>query len=193
MRTSLIASALCLSLIAGPVAAQQAEGPTQPAPSAAQKELGQLQSRIKELRSELQDIQSSALENHPELKKQRNELQTLIRDTIKKNGVDVDKRVQQMRDMRKQAQSGDISQEEKQALAKKFQKTRSSLQQAQQKAMQSEAVQKARQAFEQALMTAMKESNGETEALVKELREKQTQFRKMLMKKMQQKRSGGNS
>jgi len=155
----------------------------QQAPGRSQ-EMVELQQRVQKLQKEVQELQQKALDNNPELKQQRDDLQALVESKMQAEGVDAEAEQERMKEIRGKMQGGDVSKQQQQELAKEYREKRSTIMKARQSAMQDEEVQKAQKQLREDLQAAMKEQDPEADQLIadyrvamKELRQKARQSR----------------
>jgi chromosome segregation ATPase len=178
---SLFSAAL---MVAGPVAAQQAQGPEGGAPQPKQKgdpELRNAQKKVRDLRQQLGKIQQKAMENNPELKQKRSELQELMKSKVKEQVDGADQKMARLKEIRQKLRNNkDIPKGERQKLMKEFQSTAQAFQQAQQKAMKDPEVQKAQKAFREDMRAAMKKEDPNTDQLIQDLQQARKDFRQKL-------------
>jgi chromosome segregation ATPase len=183
---------------AGPVAAQPAQGPEGGAAQPKAKgdpELRNAQKKMRDLRQQLGKIQQKALDNNPELKKQRSELQELMKSKVKSQVDGADQKMARLKEIRSKLQGDkDIPKAERKKLMQEFQKTAQTFQQAQQKAMQDPEVQKAQKQFRDDMRAAMKKEDPNTDQLIQDLQQARKEFQKKLQDRfsgMGSKKQGG--
>ena len=169
---------------AGPVAAQSAQGPEGGAPQPKAKgdpELRNAQKKVRDLRQKLGKIQQKAMENNPELKKQRKDLQSLMKEKVKAQVDGADQKMARLKEIRQKLRNNkDIPKAERQKLMKEFQQTSQGFQQAQQKAMKDPEVQKAQKQFRKDMRAAMKKEDPNADQLIQDLQQARKEFRQKL-------------
>jgi len=189
MRNLIIATLAALPML---VALPAVQAQTQSAlPAGVEQELRQLKQEIDALKSQVATIQREALESHPELERQRDDLARLIRDTADERGFDAQASKQRLEELQQRYKSGDLSSQEKQQVASEFESEREALQNAQKQILQDEDVVAARGRFAADMSAAMVEEDPRAEALIEELKDLTEEFREALMAAMAQQRGGG--
>lgn len=126
-----------------------------------------------ELQQKLNKIQQETVEAHPELKEQQDAFGELLLAEMKSKGHTPEQDLARLKEMRDELRSEGTPKEERQQLMVEFQQKAQAYKKAQQEALQSEKVKKARGELVQAITTAMRERNPETDKLLEELRQKQ--------------------
>lgn len=182
-----ILTGLALSaLVATPVAAQPAPGGgSGKGPGMMQKkgdpELRNAQKKVRDLRQKLGKLQQKAMENNPDLKQQRSDLQALMKKKVKAQVDGADQKMARLKEIRQKLRGNkDIPKGERQKLMKEFQQTAQSFQQAQQKAMKDPEVQKAQKQFRSDMRAAMKEEDPNADQLIQDLQQARKEFRQKL-------------
>ncbi|MFO7822014.1 MAG: hypothetical protein R6V56_08200 [Lentisphaeria bacterium] len=137
--------------------------------------------RTQQIRKKLGEIQTKTMKENPGLERQQQALQKLVEKKMEAQGFKSEGAIEELKTIRNKLQgSKDMPAEKREKLMQEFRTKAGKMQQAQQKAMQSEQVQKARQAFEDKLLGAMQEQNKNVKALVEELKETQKQMQAMI-------------
>jgi len=177
--------------------AQKGPQTEQQAPSAAngRQALAQTQRKLQNLQRELGKLQQKTLKKHPELAKQRKDLQDLVVSTMKDKGHTPEKDMQRMQEIRKKLQSKDAEKGEKQKLVKEMRDHQRSLIQARRDAFQDKKVQQKSGEFRDNLIAAMKDTDPDAESLIKEYNQTrqqlQQQVRQMRSQQKQMQKQGG--
>lgn len=127
---------------------------------------GGLQAEVQALQEELIEIQTQAVENAPELQRQADELQLLVRETMENAGFDLDGMVSRFEALQTEFDTPDLDDDRRAAILAEAQEIQSDLQQGQQMAMQDSDVLEAQQRYESDLIDAMRQENPETDALL---------------------------
>lgn len=153
--------------------AEAAEEPTQK--EKRQELVQQYQKTVKKL----QQIRDEAVTENPSLQEQSRTYEDRIEQAIKDSGYDLEAGREKLKEMGGRFQDEDLSQEEREALAAEFQAERQKLQQAQQQASQQEEVVAAYRKLQENVITAMKEQDPQTEALMQRLRDLRQQLQAM--------------
>lgn len=119
----------------------------------------------------LQAIRDEAVTANPSLQEQSQAYEDQVEQAVNDSGYDIEAGREKLKEMGGRFQDEDLSQEERQELAAKFQAERRKMQQAQQQAMQREEVVAAGRKLQEDILTAMKEQDPQTEALMQRLRD----------------------
>ena len=178
-----LVSCLALGLIlafASPVLAQEGQN------SQGNQQMGQGQQaiqkkmqRMKEIGKRLQAVQKETLKSNPELKKQQEELDSLVQDTMDQNMADQGITMEGLKSLQSEMQSKDLAADKKKQLQSKWQKKVQSYQQARKKTMQNETVQKKQKAFREDMIEAMEKKEPQTKSMLEELEQLQQQMQAM--------------
>lgn len=140
-------------------------------------------------RGRLNNIQKAALKAHPELQKQQGAFVDLLTKTMKKNGYDANKKIAELKSLRSRLQDQKTPQDEKRKLAGQFQVKVIELNKARGKAMQDTKVQKAQHSLQNAVITAMRKQDPDTDKLIATVESKQKELlkiRRSIITQMQQ-------
>jgi uncharacterized protein (UPF0218 family) len=146
-------------------------------------------SEMMQARGRLSKIQKAAFKAHPELLKQQKSFGDLLSKTMKKNGYDSRKEIAELKSLRSRLQDKKTPQAKKQKLAHQFQAKVIKLNKARGKALQDKKVRKAQQSLQNAVISAMRKQDPDTNKLIAMLQSKQQELlkiRQALLKQMQQ-------
>jgi hypothetical protein len=156
--------------------------PSKAAPqmSAKQKEFMDARQEMQRIQQRLGKIEQDALKANPELQKQREDFRQLLLSTMKKNGHDPQKQVDHLRELQTKLKDKDLEDGKRKELIDEFRSGNRELQQAQREAFQDEDVQKARVKLAQSMVAAMKEQDGDTEQLIRRLKQVQQHLQEIM-------------
>ena len=153
---------------------QAGESPTQKE----QQEFQQARDEYMAAQQRLEQIQRDTLQARPELQKQEQAFNDLLVKEMKNKGHSPKQDQAAIEKLQKQLQDTKVSDTEREALMNKFQERIMAYRNAQMEAMQNQDVQKAQDELLDAIVTAMKKHDPQTEQLI----ERMTQTRQQLMK-----------
>lgn len=174
-----------LLLLAAPATGicEQGEGKANESKGQKQQSIKQQYQRIlqraEELQAQLQDIQQKALQNNPELKKQKQDFEKFVKKTMDNNLKAQKVDTKRMEEIRKELSEEDLGQEKKQKLQKEFRQHILGYQKARAQTMQNQEVKKKRQNLINRTKTAMIKENPETEQLLEELHSLSQELQRM--------------
>jgi len=181
------AVALTATAISFPALAQEDKQSSQaPTPQVSQ-EMRDTMKEYREVANQLREIQKSAVENNPELSKQREAFQSMMRKHMSSGGYEVEAARARLDELRSKMQDKSLSQEKRQKVVKQLRQEQQKLQQARRKAMQKQEVREAGKKLRQDTVTAMKAENEDTEALMQRM----NKLRQELRSGMRKQRGGG--
>ena len=174
-------------------AAEKAAKPSKPAMSesdikARAQEFRDAQSRMRELQQKLETVQQKAVNGDSDLQKQRQDLQNLLVETMKKQGFDPMESMNRMKQLRQKMEGKDLSAQDKRVVATKYQAEQRQFMEARKKALSDEKVDKARESYKDNLLAAMKKVEPKTDDMLKELAQVEAKLRAMYRQ-----HQGGNS
>ncbi len=182
MAATLAVSALC---VAGSV---QAQGEAQQAP-AGYAELQELQERAQELETRLNLIARQAEQEHPGLRQQQDNLETLYHQKLEQFGYPDQEKIAELQAMQQRLQApDDLEAAERELLMQEFQAEVTKMQQAQTRAQEDPDIQNAIQALQDTRLDAMSEIDAEAPALQQRLEAKIGQLQQLQHQIMQQQR-----
>ncbi|HEM45964.1 MAG TPA: hypothetical protein ENO23_02860 [Alphaproteobacteria bacterium] len=174
---SLMAAALVLALASGLARAQEPQGGGEPELTEEQRaqveEFRQTRAEMMQVQQQLAQIQQSAVQARPELQEKQQEFGQLMMAEMKRQGHAPEEDLAELRALQGKLRNPETPEGDREALMSRLQAKAQAFQQAQQEAMQNPDVQKAQQELVQAITTAMREDNPQTEELLKQLQEKQ--------------------
>jgi len=180
---------LIATAIASPALAQEGkQSEKAPTPQVSQ-EMRDTMKEYREVANQLQDIQKSAVENNPELSKQREEFQSLMRENMSADGYDVEAARKRLDELRSKMQDKSLAKEKRQKIVQELRQEQQKLQQAKRQALQKQEVRKAGKQLRQDTLTAMKAENEDTEALMQRMKKLRQELRSG-MSGMQKQQSG---
>lgn len=168
------------------VASLRAESPTAPqglpGPQSEQMQAAkQLHAEYVELQQRLATIQQKAVQAHPELQKQGQDLQALMMSKMSSStGVNAKDEMAAINRIEQKLRDKDTSDNERQKLMPEYQKRVKAFRDAQFQVMQDPEVQKAQAALMGATMAAMKQQDPQTEELMAQVKHKQAQLQKLM-------------
>lgn len=177
-----VALGLCLVAMAMalPSIAQQPPGGGQPELSPEQLEqlqtFEQKREEFIQLQQKLEQIERAAVQANPELQEQQEEFAALVMDKMKSKGHSPEEDVAELQDMQARLQSPETPPEERQSLMGDLQQKASELEAAQREALEEPEVQQARGELVEAITTAMKQENPQTEQIIREMEQKQQEL-----------------
>lgn len=139
------------------------------------------QTRMELMRADQQlaHIQSKTLKDHPELLKRQTQLIALMTNEMKRHGQDPKKDMADLRRLEGRLHSKSISRADRQKLTKQFEQKLNAFQKARAEVMSSPKLEKARAKFSNAVLTAMKKENPNTDRLLREAKEKRQELMQM--------------
>jgi hypothetical protein len=141
----------------------------------------QLHSEYMELQQRLAAIQQKAVQAHPELQKQGQELQTLMMSKMSSStGLNAKDEMAAINEIEQKLRDKDTPDSERKTLLPEYQKRAKAFRDAQMKVMQDPEVQKAQAALTDATTAAMKQQDPETEQLMEQVKQKQLQLQKLM-------------
>lgn len=151
----------------------------------------QAQTRIQSLNRQLQQIQQQAFAENPELATQRDALQDLLDERMREDGFDAEASRARMESIVQDMENAELSERERMELGRQFRQEQTQMQQAQSQVMRDEDVQQRIEGMNEALISAMRESDAETDALIEQLDSAQQEYQSLMQNAMQN--HGGNS
>jgi uncharacterized coiled-coil DUF342 family protein len=174
-------------LLTGPFAqAQQAGESPANTPSAAQQlnpeqqkmlqQFQQARQQTQQLQQQLGEIQKQTLAENPKLMKQQEAFRELLIDTMRDNGQQPEKKLDELESLQAKIQDNSRPEQERQQLFRKFQQQNQVFAQAQREALQTESVQEAQERLNKAILTAMKDQNPKTEQLIQKMNQARQQM-----------------
>lgn len=141
----------------------------------------QLHAEYVALQQRLAAIQKKAVEAHPELHKQGQELETLMMSKMTSStGVNTKDEMDAINEIEQKLHDKSTSDEERQKLVPEYQKRIKAFRNAQIQVMQDPEVRKAQTALMEATIAAMKEQDPKTEELMAQVQQKQAQMQKLM-------------
>ncbi|NNC22923.1 hypothetical protein [Salinisphaera orenii] len=161
---------LALTFVAGPTLAASNSGKANNGTQA-------LIQKYQEKSKELQQIHQKTLKNNPELKKQQNDYQKMVRSAIKKQGYNTESGRDKLQSLSKKLQSGDLSKSKRKEVMQQFQSERKKMSKARKQAMSQPKIKQARQKLQDDTQAAMKKQNSKTDKLIQSLRKIQKKMR----------------
>lgn len=188
-RLTAAAVALAAAFVTGNVAAQMEAAPSDV--NSLMQEVQQLQQQMQELNQQLTQIQEQAVAQNPELATQRDELMALVEDHMAESGIDAEASRDRIETLRGQVE-GDAATDgsSAQELSQQLREEQTRLQQAQSQAMQDAEIQAKFRSANEDLVSAMREENEETDALIEDLQTAQQEYQALMRKAMQSHGSG---
>lgn len=162
-------AALCF---AGVASAQDDGGAT-----AQQQQTRQLMQEYRQKAARLQEIHAQTIQSNPELAAQQDEFVAMVRAAVEEQGYDIEAGQERVQALAAKLKSGELSQEERQAVMQDFAAERRALQQARAAALQQPEIQQAGKQLQQDTLAAMKAQSDETGALMNDLRRLREQLR----------------
>lgn len=191
LRSGLLVLFLTTSALGGAALAQDTQEDSgqnslQDGQQAPMKALQQYRQEIQKINEYLFEIQKSTLEANPEIARQREQLIERVDAEMQESGLAPQATRERIQSLRQQLQTGELSQEESQAVTQELRKAQGSLQQARQQAMQNEEIRQEQQELSENLVTAMIERQPDTEQLLVELQRARERYRSILQNAIQQ-------
>jgi hypothetical protein len=178
---------LLLAAVAlGTVISLRAESPTTPQgvpdPQNEQMQAArQLHADYIELQQRLEKIQQRVMKVHPELQKQEQDLQVLIMSKMTSStGVNAKQEMAAINEIEQKLDNKDTPESERQKLMPEYQKRAKAFRDAQIQAAQDSEVQQAWAALINATTAAMKQEDPQTEQLMEQLKQKQSELQKLM-------------
>jgi len=151
-----------------------------PEQSKQMKEIQSLHTEYMQLQKQLAQIQREALEAHPELKKQEQDLHDLVMAKMNSNGHNVKDEMTEINKLEEELKSTKTTDKERNSLMIEYQKKAMEFRNAQTQAMQNPDVKAAQQKLIDSVVSAMKEKDPKTEQLMKEMQQKGQQLSTLL-------------
>ena len=184
--------ALLAAVALGTVMSLRAEPPTAPqdvpGPQSEQMQAArQLHDDYKELRQRLAMSQQKAMQAHPELQKQEEDLQALTMSKISsRTGVNAKEEMAAITEIEQKLRNRDAPDGERQKLIQEYEKRVQVFRDAQMQVMQDPEVQQAQAALMNATNAAMKQEDPQTEQLMEQMQQIQAEMLKL-------RKSGGSA
>lgn len=167
---------IAILITAAPLHAQQ-KG-EEPLSQKEQQEFQQVRDEYVAAQQRLEQIQRDTIQARPELQKQEQAFNDLLIKEMKNKGHSPKQEQAEIEKLQKQLQDTKASDTEREELMNKFQEKIMAYRNAQMEAMQNQEIQKAQSELLDAIVTAMKKHDPQTEQLI----ERMTQSRQQLMK-----------
>lgn len=169
----------------GAVVSLRAEPPAaaQGAPAAQSEQMQaarQLHGEYMQLQQRLGMIQQKAMQAHPELQKQEQDLQALMMSKMSDAGVNAKEEMAAIGEIEQKLRNQDTPDSERQALFPEYEKRVKAFREAQMQAMQDPQVQQGQAELVKATTAAMKEEDPQTEQLIQQLEQKQAELQKLM-------------
>ena len=183
-----LAAAAALAAFAAAAPAQEAAQEPEITVSASPEmfaELKAMQDEMQTLANRLTEIRQQAFEQNPQIITEQQAWQSLVMETMGAGGVDVEAAMTRVNGMQAQLQSGELAEDQQQAMLLALQQESQVLQEAHQNAIQSEPVVAASAKLEENILTAMKAVDPATEQLLDDLRVKESAYQAAVMAAMQ--------
>lgn len=176
---AVVALGAAMPLRAQPSATPQGAAPS--GPHGEQMEAARkLHGEFMQLQQRLASIQQKAIEAHPELKKQEEDLQTMVMAKMSSAGADASGEMDAINEIEQKLRNPDTTESERQKLMPEYQKRAKAFRDTQMRVMQDPEVMKARAALVDATTAAMKQVDPQTEKLLEELKQKQAEMQKLM-------------
>lgn len=163
--TTVLMLALAAVCFTGVASAQDDGGAT-----AQQQETRQLMQEYQQKAARLQEIHAQTIKANPDLAAQQDEFVAMVRAAVEDQGYDIEAGQERVQALAAKLQSGELSQEERQAVMQDFAAERRALQEARTAALQQPEIQEAGKQLQQDTLAAMQAQNNETEALMNDMR-----------------------
>ena len=163
--------------------APQEQGAPQTATPEQNKQMQEIQGVHAEymaLQKRLSQIQQDTLQAQPELQKQEQAWHDLILAKMSNNGKNAQEDMAEIKKIEEKLRSGETPESDRQALMSDYQKKAVAFRDAQAQAMQNPEVQAAQKKLSDAIVTAMKEKDPQTEQLIEQMKQKEQQLSQML-------------
>lgn len=182
--TRLLLTVVAALISTAPLHAQQQGAATPQAEvSPAQKEQQQAFQQARDeyvaTQQRLEQIQRDTLQARPELQKKEQAFNDLLIKEMKNKGHSPKQDQAEIERLQEQLQDSKVPDAEREALLNKFQEKIMAYRKAQGEVMQNQEIQKAQNALLDAIVTAMKEHDPQTERLIEQMVEKRKQLMKM--------------
>jgi len=164
-------------------AAPQEQGAPQSETPEQNKQMQEIQgvhAEYMDLQKRLAQIQQDTLQAHPELQKQEQAWRDLILEKMSSNGKNAQEDMAEIKKIEEKLRSGETPDSDRQALMSDYQKKAMAFRDAQTQAMQNPDVQAAQKKLSDAIVTAMKEKDPQTEQLIEQMKQKEQQLSQML-------------
>ncbi len=184
IRTRTLLTAFTALITFAPLhAQQQGEATSQAGVSPAQEEQQQAfeQARNEYVATQrrLEQIQRDTIQARPELQKQEQAFNDLVIKEMKKQGHSPKQDKVEIEKLQEQLQNNEVPDTKREALMSEFQEKVMAYRKAQGEALQNQEIQKAQNDLLDAIVTAMKEHDPQTDQLIKQMAEKRKQLMKM--------------
>ncbi len=182
----------CLFLAGSlPVAAQNAEmGHGTKQGPVGQQVMQQKIQRMQEIGKKLQSVQKETLQDNPELQKERDELDSLVQDTMDQNMEKHNVSKKGLKSLQSKMQGKDMAPGQKKELRNQWQEKISSYRQARTETMSNEQIQEKQEAFREDMIKAMEKKEPKTKEMIQELESLQQEMQAMQQQMMQQQKRG---
>lgn len=159
-----------------PTAPQGAQGPQSEQMKAAKQVYGEFM----ELQQRLAKIQHKAVQAHPELQKQGQELQALMMAKMSSStGINAKDEMAAINEIEQKLRNKDTPDSEREKLMPEYQKKVKAFRDAQQQVLQDPQVQKAQTALMAATTAAMKQEDPQSAELMAQAKQKQAELQKL--------------
>jgi predicted RNA binding protein with dsRBD fold (UPF0201 family) len=167
-----------------PLHAEQQGAPTpqagvSPAQEEQQQAFQQARDEYVVAQKRLEQIQRETIQAHPELQKQEQAFNDLLIKEMKSKGHSPNQEQAEIEKLQEQLQDTKVTDTEREALMKQFQEKIMTYRKAQVEAMQNQEIQNAQNELLDAIVTAMKEHDPQTEGLIDQMTQKRQQLMKM--------------
>ena len=179
LRAVFVSAAVLLTI--APLHAQQVmQQSLTPEQSELQNAYRQTHADYMAVQQRLKQIQQDTLQAHPELKKQEQSFNDLLVSEMKSKGHTPKKDLAELEKLQARLQGGEVAESERQALMSDFQEKMIAYRKAQAQAMQTQKLQKAQGDLMDAMLTAMKAQDPQTEQLIQQMTQKRQELERMM-------------
>jgi len=139
-----------------------------------------IRKRIQQVALELQTIQKGVVKDNPDLLKQQKALRSMIRDAMKKQGIDEEQAMAEVMALRGMMANGDIPDKKKKELMAKLRAKAIAVKKAHDKATAAPKIKKAQEKFRKAMEAAMMKSAPKSRKLLEEFYKLRKQLKDLL-------------
>lgn len=187
-RTLLRTLALGLGLMAGagagPLASQPSAPRSPPSESRSSADAGdearELIGEMQQIQQQLVSIQEKALASDLEVQAQARRYQETLLGAMRADGFDAMQSLKHIEAIERQIETETLNEQEREGLLAEVREEEQRLTEAEQAALRHQEVQQVREQLMQGLLTAMREQEPQTDRLIEQLEQKNTQLRSII-------------
>jgi len=152
--------------------------------------LQEKRSRLDELNEQLAALQQRAIEDNPELARERDALQDFVESGMNDAGYDVEEGRARMEELQADLENSSLSATEQEESREALRAELGSMREAQQQVMTGQDFKDKRNALNEGVLAAMEEEDPEVRTLLAELQRAQAEYQLMAQQIMQQQQGG---